>query len=182
MWVRGFVVSIAFIPGNAVSASYFPANASDIEFYHQHDSIKAEQDMAEVVNASSNLMHLIKVGVKQLFGEVYTGTNNRTLTWYDRLGVLGNQLGGLSGALILGACTGRRVQLGNRNRDSVSRWLWKDYFEEPFPDWIARKDLFSQETFTHHDVPNKKVAEIIQVFLYEKQRPYYTVVCVLNVT
>ena len=125
---------------------------------------ETEQDAAVIVKAASELAHLIKTGVKQLMGEVYNSRNNRKLTWYDGKGGLGNQLGGLSGALILAGCTGRRLQLGQRTKDSISGWLWKDYFENPLPGWIAGEKSKGHRILSSN-FPKKKPMNIKQVII-----------------
>lgn len=130
-----------------------------------HDYIKVEQDAADIVKASSELAYLMKIGVKQLISEIYSSSNNRKLTWYDTKGGMGNQLGGVSGALILGACSGRKIQLGIRSTSSVSRWLWRDYFEMPLPDWIAKsKDIHKgHRILKGSNISKKKPLDILKV-------------------
>jgi len=66
----------------------------------------------------------------------------RYLEWVDAKGGMGNQLGGLSGALLLAACTGRRISVASRTPASVASWLWSPgsgFFEEPFKHFRAQK-------------------------------------------
>jgi len=170
MRVLGCVAIITQLVGGGLSANNAPYPLLNVAEWAglQHPSIRAEQEMVDIVRASSNLVHLIKTGVKQLLKEVHTGMNSQTLTWYDSYGGLGNQLGGLSGALIMGACTGRRVQLGERQVNSISRWLWHDYFKLPFRNWIVRNktDSISGHFKPRNDVTGMTAVEMIQVVVF----------------
>lgn len=85
-----------------------------------------EANAATLAKTSSKLAALVKVGVRQLLTETYAANDKRskTLYWVDGHGGLGNQLGGLAGALIIAGCTGRRVKAGPRVQQSAANWLW----------------------------------------------------------
>jgi hypothetical protein len=55
---------------------------------------QSEANSASLAKASSELLHLLKTGVRQLTEEVNTVDNDRIFFWVEAKGGLGNQLGG----------------------------------------------------------------------------------------
>jgi hypothetical protein len=168
MQIEQYAAIIALFLLNCISFVHgvrdLHTNFSNMVDIH-HNYIEAEQDATDIAKASSELAYLMKVGVKQLISEIYSRRKNRKLTWYDSKGGLGNQLGGVSSALILGACSGRELQLGIKSTSSISRWLWRDYFEMPLPDWIAlNKDIHEGDRrLTRSKIPKRKPFDILEV-------------------
>ena len=59
-----------------------------------NSATQSEANSAALAKASSELLHLVKTGVRQLTVEANTVDNGRIIFWVEAKGGLGNQLGG----------------------------------------------------------------------------------------
>ena len=125
---------------------------------------------AEDAELRSRLANFIKTRVRARLETIYSRPVPIAtyLQFIDKKGGLGNQLMGLSSALIVAAATGRRLCLGSHSSSSIGNWVWRDYFKPPLTEWrcpAAHSNLRRLSAHSQHlnKINNKMNNAVVQM-------------------